>query len=52
MSKKIEEIKDILKKYGQEHLLNHYDELDEKHKKQLIEQIESIDFESATDEEE
>ena len=44
MEKKIEEIKDILKKYDQEHLLNHYDKLDEKHKKQLIEQIENIDF--------
>ena len=44
MVKKIEEIEDILKKYGQEHLLNHYDKLDEKHKKQLIEQIENIDF--------
>ena len=44
MDKKIEEIKDILKKYDQEHLLNHYDKLDEKHKKQLIEQIENIDF--------
>ena len=44
MDKKIEEIEDILKKYGQEHLLNHYDKLDEKHKKQLIEQIENIDF--------
>ena len=25
MDKKIEEIGDTLKKYGQEHLLNHYD---------------------------
>ena len=44
MDKRIEGIKDILKKYGQEHLLNHYDKLDERHQKQLIEQIENIDF--------
>ena len=44
MDRKSEEVKDILKKYGQEHLLNHYDRLDENHKKQLIEQIENIYF--------
>ena len=33
MDKKIEEIEDILKKYGQEHLLNHYDKLDETNRK-------------------
>ena len=45
MDGKIEEVKPILKKYGQEHLLNNYDRLDEKHKSRLLEQIEKIDFE-------
>jgi UDP-N-acetylglucosamine/UDP-N-acetylgalactosamine diphosphorylase len=34
-----------LEKYGQEHLLRFYDELDENQKKHLIDQINSIDFE-------
>ena len=42
---RVEEIKAILKKYGQEHLLNHYEQLDDMHKKQLLEEIENIDFE-------
>lgn len=41
----IEEIKHKLKKYGQEHLLNFYDTLDEKKQERLLEQIEGIDFE-------
>ena len=45
MEEKLGKIKEILKKYGQEHLLNHYDKLDEAHKKKLIEQIDAIDFE-------
>ena len=45
MDKKAEEAKAYLKKYGQEHLLNHYDSLDEKHKEALLTQIEAIDFE-------
>ena len=45
MDEKIAEIKSLLKKYGQEHLLNHYENLDENHKKELLEQIEMIDFE-------
>lgn len=45
MDGKIEEVKSILKKYGQEQLLNNYENLDENHKKQLLEQIEKIDFE-------
>ena len=45
MDDKLEEVKAILKKYGQEHLLNHYDKLDDTHKKKLLEQIEEIDFE-------
>ncbi len=45
MSDELEEIKPLLKKYGQEHLLNNYDRLDEKHKKEYLEQIKKIDFE-------
>ena len=44
MDKKIEELQGILKKYEQEHLLNHYESLDDRHKKDLLNQIESIDF--------
>ena len=39
MDTELEEVKDILKKYGQEHLLNHYNDLDEKKKGILLEQI-------------
>ena len=45
MDTQLEEVKDILKKYGQEHLLNHYNELDEKKKEILLDQIRNIDFE-------
>ena len=45
MEHNIEEIKRKLKKYGQEHLLNFYDTLDEKKQEKLLEQIERIDFE-------
>ncbi len=45
MDTELEEVKDILKKYGQEHLLNHYDELDEQKKETLLKQINHIDFE-------
>ena len=45
MDRRLEEIKVILKKYGQEHLLNQYENLDDVHKKILVEQIEAIDFE-------
>ena len=45
MDVQLEKIQDILKKYGQEHLLNHYDSLDEKKKQKLLEQIGNIDFE-------
>ena len=36
--------KDVLKKYGQEHILACYDELDEKEKAKLLSQIELTDF--------
>ena len=39
-----EEIKWKLKKYGQEHLLNGYDKLDENKKQQLLEQLDKIDY--------
>ena len=44
MDNTLEEAKAILKKYGQEHLLNGYDKLDEKKQKKLLDQIMSIDF--------
>ncbi len=45
MDTRINDIQGVLKKYGQEHLLNHYATLDEEHKKELLDQIENIDFE-------
>ena len=44
MSTELEEIENILKKYGQEHLLKHYNELDERKKEILLKQIDEIDF--------
>ncbi len=44
MEKNLAEIKATLKKYKQEHVLNHYEKLDESHKNQLLKQIEKIDF--------
>lgn len=45
MDIRLEEIRAILKKYGQEHLLNQYEKLDETHKQKLLDEIENIDFE-------
>ena len=45
MNQKLEETRSILKKYGQEHLLNHYDALSEENQKKLLNQIETVDFE-------
>ena len=45
MDTELDEVKDILKKYGQEHLLNHYNDLDEKKREILLKQIKEIDFE-------
>ena len=45
MEHNIEEIRYTLRKYGQEHLLNFYNNLDENKKNKLLEQIENIDFE-------
>ncbi len=47
MNAELEEVKEILKKYDQEHLLNHYNDLDEKKKEMLLKQIKDIDFELA-----
>lgn len=41
----VEEIKAILKKYNQEHILNHLEKLEENKKQELLKQIENIDFE-------
>ena len=45
MDNTLEEAKVILKKYNQEHLLNGYENLDEKKQKKLLDQIMNIDFE-------
>ena len=45
MNGKLEEAKVILKKFNQEHLLNGYENLDEKKKEKLLNQILNIDFE-------
>ena len=45
MMKDLDEIKFELKKYGQEHLLNNYENLDESKQKTLINQLSNIDFE-------
>lgn len=38
------EIKEILEEYGQEHLLNFFNELNDKQKKKLLEEIKLINF--------
>ena len=45
MDNTLEEAKVILKKYNQEHLLNGYENLDERKQKQLLDQIMNINFE-------
>ena len=44
MNEKYEKAKELVKKYHQEHLLKFYDELDADKKKELVDQILSIDF--------
>lgn len=39
-----EELKILLKKYGQEHILAYYDNLPDKEKKNLVEQIKNVDW--------
>ncbi len=48
MEKELGEIKAVLKKYGQEHLLNNFENLDEAHKKELLKEIKVINFELVT----
>ena len=45
MDENLETIRKTLKKYSQEHLLNGYERLDELKQKQLLDQIETTDFE-------
>lgn len=45
MDRRLEELQSIVKKYGQEHLLNHYETLDETKKNELLNQIETVNFE-------
>ena len=45
MEEKIKNVKEILQKYGQEHLLLNFDKLNEEKKEELLEQIAKIDFE-------
>ena len=42
--KKLDEVKSMLKKYGQEHLLLFYDKMNDSQKEKLLNQIENIDF--------
>ena len=44
MENTLEEVKSILKKYNQEHLLNGFENLEERKQKKLLEQILNIDF--------
>ena len=44
MDKKLEKVKEKLKKFGQEHLLQKYEEMDAEKKEELLNQIENIDF--------
>lgn len=45
---KLEQIKTILEKYGQQHLISFYNELTEDEQEKLLKQIENIDFELVT----
>lgn len=49
MNSKLEQAKQILEKYSQEHILNFYDSLDDNKKEELLNQIFSIDFEQLQD---
>ena len=42
--KNLDEIRNKLKKHGQEHLLLFYDKMDDAKKEELLNQIENIDF--------
>ena len=49
MKTELKNIKQILKQYGQEHLLLKYDEMDENGKSELLNQINNIDFDLMKD---
>lgn len=49
MDDKLDVVKNILKKYGQEHLLHFYSDLTDKQKSNLLNQILSINFEEILD---
>ena len=44
MKKNLEEIKELLKKYNQEHLLVNYEKFNDEEKERLLDQISNIDF--------
>ncbi len=44
MEERLKKVKELLKKYNQEHLLINYDKLDDAKKEELLGQIENIDF--------
>ena len=44
MNEKYEKAKELVKKYHQEHLLKFYDDLDDEKKKELLDQILTINF--------
>ena len=44
MGERLDKIKKVLKKYGQEHLLQKYDDMNDAQKEELLDQIENIDF--------
>ena len=44
MSDRLDEMKEKLKKYGQEHLLMFYDKMEPEEQKELLNKIDSIDF--------
>ena len=48
MEKELGVIIAVLKKYGPEHLLNNFENLDEAHKKELLKEIKGINFELVT----
>ena len=49
MDDKIESIKKVLKKHGQEHLVEYYERASQENKKQLLKQIEKLDFDLISD---
>ena len=44
MYKKLEQVKEILSTYNQEHLIYFYDEINDNQKEKLLDQIIKIDF--------